>query len=60
MLNVTVTLKVSIGPTAELIIPVGLTPEQWREIAPIEENAPVEIPLQSSTIFPGTVLSLDF
>jgi len=60
MPNVTVTLKVSIGPTAELIIPVGPTPEQWREIASIEENAPVELPLQSSTVFPGTILSVDF
>ena len=60
MPNITVTLKVSIGPMAELIIPVGPTPEQWAQIAPIEENAPVEVPLQSSTILPGTILSLDF
>ena len=60
MPNITVTLKVSIGPMAELIILVGPIPEQWAQIAPIEENAPVEVPLQSSTILPGTILSLDF
>jgi len=60
MPNVTVTSKVSIGPTVELLIPLGPTPEQWREIASTEENAPLEVPPQSSTVFPGTILSVEF
>jgi|GEM_PF-3954356 len=59
MPNVTITIKVFIGSTAELSIPVGRTPEQWRELAPFEDNA-VEFPLQSTTILPGTLLSVDF
>jgi hypothetical protein len=59
MFNLTVVSKISIGPTAEVIIPVAPTAEHWRRNA--AEEAPAEVPLQSSTLTPGVVLlSVDF
>ena len=60
MLNLTVVSKISIGPMAEVIIPVAPTAEHWRRNF-AAEDAPAEVPLQSSTLTPGVVLlSVDF
>ena len=57
--TVTVTSKLSIGPTAEVTIPVGPTAEYWRRNS--TKEVPTEVPHQSSTLMPGVVLvSVDF
>jgi hypothetical protein len=60
MTNVTLTSKITIGPNVEVIIPVGPSPEQWRQDPSNEKDAPLEVPLQSSTLLPGTIVSVDF
>ncbi len=59
MPNVVVTSKISIGPTAELSIPVAPEHDEKENILP-EADSPADVPLRSVTVSNGVLSSIDF